>query len=162
MKFSRITKKVFATVVISLCFASISVAQDYSTGIGVRGGLSSGLTIKHFIGEKAAFEGILSSRWRGFGVTGLYEIHNQAFDEEGFKWYYGFGGHIGFYDGDYAGWGDAGTTYSVIGVDGILGLEYSFTEIPFNVSIDWKPAFNLYGHSGFWGDNGALSVRYIF
>ena len=33
-----------------------------------------------------------------------------------------------------------------------------------NISLDWKPAINLVGagDSFFWGDNGALSVRYIF
>jgi len=35
-------------------------------------------------------------------------------------------------------------------------------EVPFNISIDWKPAYNLWGYSGFWADGGALSIRYIF
>jgi hypothetical protein len=41
-------------------------------------------------------------------------------------------------------------------------LEYNFKEIPFNLSLDWKPALNLVGSSGFWGDGGAISIRYIF
>ena len=57
---------------------------------------------------------------------------------------------------------EGGSTYTVIGIDGIIGLEYSFTEIPINVSIDWKPVLNIIGYSGFWGDGGALSVRYMF
>jgi hypothetical protein len=50
----------------------------------------------------------------------------------------------------------------VVGLDGILGLEYSFVGIPINISVDWKPAFNFAGHSGFWADGGAISIRYIF
>jgi hypothetical protein len=157
-------KNTITTFMISLCFVTLSIAQDYNTGIGLRAGPFTGLTVKHFISEKAALEGLFASRWRGFEVTGLYEIHNRAFDLDRLKWYYGFGAHAGFYDGNYTHnrWGERGRQYNVFGLDGILGLEYSFTEIPFNVSIDWKPTFNFYGYSGFWGDGGAFSIRYIF
>lgn len=157
-------KKLIITSLIAFCIVSLSIAQDYRTGVGVRGGFESGLTVKHFTREKSAYEFILASRWRGFEVTGLYEVHNQAFDVERLKWFVGFGGHVGFWNGDYTYkyWGDPGTNYTVAGIDGILGLEYSFKEVPFNLSLDWKPAFNFIGYSGFWGDGGALSIRYIF
>jgi hypothetical protein len=155
-------KKIVITCLIVFCLVSISYAQDYTTGIGLRGGFSNGLTIKHFTGERSAFEVILASRWRGVEITGLYEIHNQAFDTERLNWYFGFGGHVGFWNGDYARWGEPNTSYTVIGIDGILGLEYNFTEIPINIGIDWKPAFNISGYTGFWADGGALSIRYIF
>lgn len=162
--FSTIMKKTIITSLIAFCFVSISFAQDYNTGIGVRAGFFNGLTVKHFISERAAIEGLLASRWRGLELTVLYELHGRAFDTDRLNYYYGFGGHIGFYDGDHTGgrWGDPGNRYNVIGIDGILGLEYNFREIPFNISIDWKPAFNIVGYSGFWGDGGALSIRYIF
>lgn len=144
-------------------FTTIAVnAQDYKTGIGLRAGWANGLTVKHFVNKKAAFEGLLSTRWRGFDVTGLYEIHNNAFDADGLYWYYGFGAHLGFWNGSDTPWGRYGNAYTVIGVDGILGIEYDFKEIPFNIGLDWKPAFNVSGYTGFWGDGGALSLRYIF
>ncbi len=155
-------KRIVITCLIVFCLVSISYAQDYNTGVGLRAGFYSGLTVKHFIGTKSAFEGILATRWRGFEITGLLEIHNQAFDAERLKWYFGFGGHIGFWNGDYAKWGTPGSKYTVLGIDGILGLEYSFTEIPVNISLDWKPTINIVGYSGFWADGGALSIRYIF
>jgi len=155
-------KRLLITLTLLVCVIAYSNAQDYKTGIGFRGGLYNGVTIKHFISEKAALEGLLSTRWSGFEITGLYEIHNRAFDVDRLNWYYGFGGHVGFYDGDRTSWGDAGKNYTVIGIDGILGLEYNFSEIPINLSLDWKPAFNLIGYSHFWGDGGALSIRYIF
>lgn len=157
-------KKIALTIFLSAFLLSFSHAQDYNTGIGVRGGYANGLTIKHFISSNTALEGILASRWKGFQLTGLYEIHNRAFNTERLNWYYGFGAHVGFWDGDDTNdyWGDPGKSYTVIGIDGIIGLEYNFSEIPFNLSVDWKPAFNLSGHSGFWGDGGALSFRYIF
>jgi hypothetical protein len=50
----------------------------------------------------------------------------------------------------------------IIGIDGILGLEYNFVEVPINLSIDWKPSFNIVNNHDFWADGGALSIRYIF
>ena len=55
-------------------------AQDYKTGLGLRGGTAWGLTVKHFVSEKNAFEGFLYAYQHGFNVTGLYEYHNKAFD----------------------------------------------------------------------------------
>ena len=157
-------KRIGLTILLAVCCFFVGNAQDYNTGIGLRAGFSNGLTIKHFISSTSALEGIISSRWRGIELTGLYEIHGRAFQTERLNWYAGFGAHVGFWDGRYTNkyWGNDGERYTVIGVDGILGLEYNFVEIPFNLSIDWKPAFNFFGYSGFWADGGALSIRYIF
>jgi len=156
-------KIILATFLIFTTTLFVNAQQSYSTGIGLRGGLASGVTVKHFISDKAALEGILSTRWRGTIITGLYEIQQIAFDTPGLYWYYGGGAHIGFW-GNYRShpWFDDNASYTVIGIDGILGLEYAFAEIPFNVSLDWKPAVNLTGYSGLWADGGAFSVRYIF
>lgn len=154
-------RKIVLTFIFVLS-VTLASAQEYNTGVGLRAGLSQGLTIKHFVSEKAAFEGLLSTRWRGFDITGLYEIHNRAFDVDRLNWYYGFGAHVGFWDGSNTSWGNTGTTYTVIGIDGILGIEYNFSEAPINIGLDWKPAINLTGYTGFWGDGGALSIRYIF
>ena len=156
-------KKLIFSCFLFLSILSITKAQDYSTAVGVRGGWAYGLTVKHFLTENAAIEGIFSSRWQGFNITGLYEIHANAFDVDGLAWYYGGGGHIGFWDGSKNDrWFDDDDNYTVIGIDGIVGLEYTISEIPINISLDWKPAFNIIGHSGFWGDGGALSVRWYF
>lgn len=154
-------KKIGITILITFLAFAYGHAQDYNTGIGLRGGFANGITIKHFVSEKAAVEGIIASRWRGVELTALYEIHGRAFNTSRLNWYAGFGGHVGFWDGNNTKWGDD-RAYTVVGIDGILGLEYNFVEIPFNLSIDWKPSFNLFGYSGFWADGGALSIRYIF
>lgn len=157
-------------VVTSLVLTGLfSFGQGYTTSLGVRlGGWENGLTVKHFLGEGTALEGIFASRWQGFNITGLYEIQSEIGEVDGLYWYIGGGGHIGFFDGAYYGgrWNKNynRSNYTVIGVDGILGLEYVIPDVPLNISLDWKPAINLVGHDGsiFWGDNGALSVRYIF
>ncbi len=141
---------------------SFSDAQDYNTGIGLRAGYTNGITIKHFVSSKTALEGIISSRWRGVQITGLYEYQSHFNNADRLNWFIGFGGHIGFWDGQHVKWGDSGTNYTVVGLDGILGMEYNFREVPINIGIDWKPSFNIFGYRGFWGDGGALSIRYIF
>ncbi len=155
-------KKLILSFTFLFFLSGVTLAQNYTTGIGLRGGFSNGLTVKHFVSANNALEGILSTRWGGFNVTGLYEIHNYPFAVQGLSWYYGFGAHIGFWDGNDVGWADDDGAYTVIGADGVIGLEYNFVEVPINLSLDWKPSLNLIGHSGFWGDGGALSIRYIF
>ncbi|MEJ2596385.1 MAG: hypothetical protein P8100_14950 [bacterium] len=78
------------------------------------------------------------------------------------KWYVGGGAHVGFYNGDHTEWGTPGAKYRVMGLDGILGLEYSFSSFPISLSLDWKPTLNIVGYRGIWADEFALAMRYIF
>ncbi len=135
-------------------------AQDYENSVGLRAGFSNGITLKHFFSTNDAVEGILTLRWGGFNITGLYERHQSAFKTNGMYFLYGAGAHIGFYDSNH--WLDNHDAVTIIGIDGIIGLEYVFKEIPFNLSLDWKPAINFAGYSGLWGDEIAVSFRYIF
>lgn len=151
---------------------------SYNTGIGIRfGGWESGLTVKHFIKSNAAIEGILSSGWyyRGTRITGLYEVQKSISGAPGLYWFYGVGGHVGFYserywykgdckDGryEYQGrWYNCDGTRATIGIDGIIGLEYHFNEIPFTIGLDLKPSIGLIGWGGRFGDS-AFTVRYAF
>lgn len=140
----------------AICLVAVIKAQDYNTGVGLRLGYYNGLTVKHFISPKSAVEGLLIFRWAGVAVTGLYEVHNQAFDVERLKWYFGGGAHVGFF-----GIGYGGGSGTFVGIDGIIGIEYKFEEVPINLGLDWKPAFD-FGYSHFFGDGAALSVRYVF
>ena len=180
---SRVNSNIFdmkrLIVVTLIAISSISFGQDYTNAIGFRGGFSQGLTFKHFISSTNAIEGILATRYHGYNLTGLYEIHaNGLFDVDGLNLYYGFGAHVGRWNSVYwsnSSWNngkkyytvDANGNvvyydYTVIGVDGIVGIEYNISEIPINISLDYKPAINLVGYQGLWLDNGAFSVRYYF
>ncbi|MBI4945418.1 MAG: hypothetical protein HY840_03345 [Bacteroidetes bacterium] len=153
-------------------------AQDYKTGIGFRGGWTSGITAKHFIKEGRAMEGIFSSGWgwRGFQITGLYEIHKAAFtkdDIKGLFWFYGGGAHFGGgYGYDY--WHQTGPYswngyyerrhYSTLGIDGIFGIEYRIPDLPVTIALDVKPFFEFSGYRNypfhFW--DSAFTIRYVF
>lgn len=143
----------------------------------MRGGWISGLTVKHFIKEGRAIEGIFSSGWgwRGWQITALYEIHKPAFqdDVDGMFWFYGAGAHFaGGYS--YKEWHQTGPwynqgywethSYSAFGIDGILGLEYKLSDIPFTVGVDIKPfiEFSNYRDAPFNFWDGAFTVRFVF
>ncbi len=160
-----INKMKKVALIITLFFAlNMAAKAQYKLGIGARLNYGYGLSIKYKMTPKKAFEGIVYSRWQGVNLTGLYEIHASAFQIPNWRWYYGAGGHIGFWknNGRKKGnpWFDDNGNYTVIGADGILGLEYTLREIPLNLSLDWKPALNLIGHQGVWLDDVAVSVRF--
>jgi hypothetical protein len=137
-----------------------SQAQDYRTALGLRLGSWAGVTAKHFLNPGAAIEGLLTSRWDGFVITGLYQFTGNAFSEPNLGWYLGGGAHVGFWSDKRRTWRNRGDSGSIFGVDFIVGLEYTFMQIPLNLALDWKPAVNLIGHHGFWGDEFALSIRF--
>jgi len=127
----------------------------------LRGGLYNGITYKNFITNSTAIEGILHTRWHGWELVGLMEHHNDIQDVDGLYWFYGYGAHIGFYDAKYTHWDTEGTS-TVIGIDGIIGVEYKIPRVPIAIGLDWKPYVNLIGYSHFFGDGGALFLRYTF
>ncbi|WP_194774930.1 hypothetical protein [Pararhodonellum marinum] len=154
-----------AFAILMMVFSNQTQAQDYNTGIGLRAGTGLGLTVKHFLNDQAALEGLLYTRWGGILITGLYEIHKDIPEVQGLRWFYGGGAHVGAWSASNRNrpWGgDYGQSYTVVGIDGIIGLDYKFADAPINLSLDWKPAFNIIGYSGIWGGDVALSIRYTF
>jgi hypothetical protein len=152
------------TLILIFLSTKIIVAQsDYRTAIGLRLNGGAGLTVRHFLKNDCSLEGILYTRWGGVNITGLYQISYPVFNEPGFNFYFGGGGHIGFWDRSATPWWNDdryNDTRMVIGIDGQLGIEYTFQNIPLNLSLDWKPAINLVGITNFWGSDVGLSVRY--
>ncbi len=155
-------KRIFLLIVFVAFLGSIVYSQDYRTSLGLRGGLPYGLTVKHFLSKTNALEGILASSWGGFVVTGLYENEHWTGQYPGLNWFWGFGAHAGFWDAGMNPNIDDTYTGSIIGADAIVGLEYTFDEIPLNLSLDLLPTFNLIGYTGWGGINGAISIRYVF
>ncbi|MFD2514587.1 hypothetical protein ACFSRY_11980 [Pontibacter locisalis] len=152
-------------LLLSVAVGAQAQSSGYTTGIGFRGGAASGLTIKHFIKSDAAIEGIISTsfKYRGTVITVLYEKHAQAFNAKGLQWYYGIGGHVGFYDGRYyyhRGHDHYDDDVFGVGIDGVLGLEYYIRDIPFTIGADIKPYINIPRGGGYW--DSALHVRYVF
>jgi len=155
-------KKILLLVAFALLLSSVSFGQDYRTSLGLRLGYPYGLTVKQFLSKTNALEGILASSWGGFVVTGLYENEHWTGQYPGLNWFWGVGAHAGFWDAIDHPNIDDDHIGSIIGADFIIGLEYTFDELPVNLSIDLLPTFNLIGYTGWGGLNGAISARYVF
>jgi hypothetical protein len=136
-----------------------------SNAVGLRAGPGSGITFQHKLSNKTGVELIAATRYAGLSLTGLYEIHAQAFDVKNLNWYYGGGAHLGWYGRWPTGIYDRGRYYTgqgILGLDGIVGMEYIIQEIPIMFSLDWKPSFHLIGPFPLVFDEVAVSVRYTF
>lgn len=151
-------KYVFLLAITLTGFAINTSAQNdvtgpaYRLGLGVRLSnssptLNNSITGKYFVTDRSAVEGIISFGSR-FGLGALLEIHKPT-NIEGLKWFYGAGGYVGFESGD---------TY--LGPTGILGIDYKFTNVPINLSLDWKPELDIIPDINFVPDAFALSVRF--
>ena len=157
-------------IIIALAFSLIALyggmayAQTYKTAIGFRGGPYSGVTVKHFIGENKAVEGILANKFKGISIIGILEFQKPT-TTENLYWYWGYGGHVGLYN-RYRYYDASSSHYSsgdftTIGIDGILGLEYQFKDIPLELSVDFKPYIDFI-YPEFKIFDGAVSARYYF
>lgn len=150
-------------ILIFLIISSLLFSKDYSTGIGARGGFSLGVTAKHFISDDTALEAVLSSRWRGIQIDGLWEKHNWDFNVDELSWYYGGGVYIAFFDdSNEHPWREDQDVDGLLGLNGLAGMEYAFPKYPFCISVDWKPYLNFIGGLRFIGDEFSLSIRYTF
>lgn len=164
-------KKIFIPALLILV-CTFAEAQSYNTGIGLRlGGVTNGITFKHFVNSNSAFEGLLGFGHKSFLITGLYERHIPISNAPGLQWFYGGGAHLGFfgYDGHYHTYKDHGHYYVVeegdntvaLGLDFILGLDYKFNNAPINIGLDLKPFIDF--HDGVYGYfDGAFSFRFVF
>jgi hypothetical protein len=139
-----------------------SSSQSYTTALGIKF-YPGAVSLKHFISDKNAIEGLGYFWERGFRITGLYEIHFDINGAPGLKWYVGPGAHVGFYNTKYRGLNGGS---SQVGIDGVLGLDYKFRDAPINLSLDWQPSFEFGGndapYSGFAGNWGGFAIRYTF
>ncbi len=155
-------RKVVVLFAILFCTVSVfgqsktSNSSSYTTALGVKVWDGGGISLKHFFNGSNNAGELIGYFWnRGMRITGLYEIHGNFADAAGLKWYIGPGAHVGFYNTKY---GDG----SVIGIDGVLGLDYKFKGAPINMSLDWQPSFEFGDGRGFVGSWGGLGIRYTF
>jgi len=154
--------KAYKILFVLLFISTYAQGQNYEKAIGLRLGLYNGLSYKQFITAQTALEGIVETRWHGWEITGLMEFHNELDQNGELTWFYGYGAHLGFYNSVYTNWDGTNEDYLVIGIDGIIGIEYQFDNIPLAISLDWKPYINILGYSRFYGDGGGLTLKYIF
>ena len=157
-------KKIIFVSLLTTAIAFTASSQSYKTAVGVRLSSSAAIvnnsiSLKHFLNERSAIEALFS-----FGdpiaLAALYEVH-KPFSTEGLQWFYGGGGYIGFVKT----WNPAknqNETDVNFGAQGVIGLDYKFTNIPLNLSLDWKPELNLISDINFEPAAIGFTVRFTF
>lgn len=155
-------KKLGLIGVLVFCLSGLAIGQQYKTAIGIKGGFPyyGSLDVKHFFGE-AAGEFRLGGGRYDFFVQGLYERNYGL--QEGLDWYWGVGGHLGFWNyGNNKGYYHNNKYYNsgaYGGIDAVLGLEYTFADFPLNLAVDAGPAINIFPFvRGYFG--AAIAARF--
>lgn len=127
-------------------------SQEYMQALGVRGGITSGLTYKKFLNQMKSMEAILSFKNRGMQVTALRQLHELTLFEFSDKFYFmkGYGIHGGYYYKEpsaflkFKYFDTENRIFSpIFGLDGYLGLEYRFDNVPLVIGLDYKPFFEF-------------------
>lgn len=150
---------------------TLSAQAPYKNAVGIRTGYygNYGIDGKFFVGEKAALEVVATTRgyyedyysYRYNEIGALYQIQKPFklpdSNIEGFSWYYGGGGFLGFYSESYI--------RKTISIAGIIGLEYTLPKTPLTFSLDWMPRYfvssNAYW-SSFASNSGGVRIAYYF
>ena len=167
--------KRYLIILLVLCSTAVSYSQyrpNYSWAIGFRAGTSgatSGLTLKGFLTESVALDGIIGY-WHGsLATTLLVEKHVPITKLRGLYLYAGGGAHFTGKSG-YNKWyivQQRGYSYanggSGYGVDGVIGLEFKIPVAPVAISLDFKPMVEVGSGGGFAaGLDTGLSVKLAF
>lgn len=147
----------YLIVLIALFSFSLKLsAQDYERAFGIRGGLSSGFEYRVFIDDHLSYKALLSTRDRGIQIVGMKEFHEYGlFDfSDNLSLVYGFGVHVGYERWDkyheyssYRSWENK--TAPIAGLDGLIGVEYNFLEVPLSLGFEAKPFFDMFGRTFF-------------
>jgi len=156
-------KKIIIAIVAVFAMSTAASAQIQDLGVRIGGGQGYGA-------ELSAMWGLGGNRletdlgwnsgdyYTGFSLTGIYQWTGEI--GSGFGWYAGVGARLAYWNWD-AGYGDSDSDIA-LAIAGQAGVEYNFDAIPFQISLDIRPAFYLIPDTDFhWGDI-ALGIRYRF
>lgn len=155
--------KIKLVVIAILCIATnYANAQSYSTAIGVKGGYSfysgGGLNIKHDFGGLYG-DFTLGGGRNYFSFSAIAEKQNEL--SGGLEWYLGIGGYINSWRNGYTYYHKDkfyNDTWN-FGALGVIGIEYTFNELPINIGIDAGPAVSIVPYFGV-GFGGSGFIRF--
>lgn len=143
---------------------SLETHAQYRASIGVRLGVTNGISYKAFVKPRQAVEVMATTSWNGIKVSGFWLWHTDfteplQINTGVFDGYFSLGTHYGQYGAEsplYEGNGG--------GLDAGMGFEYRFDHIPFSLGIDYHFIGDIPFQGGppiLTGDLG-LNLRYLF
>ena len=151
-------KKLLVIALSMLVFAVAASAQ--SKAIGARLGGDAEFAYQQWAGKNfiEADLGLALGSYGGLRVTGIYDFIVAS--PGNVNVYIGPGAQVGLYN--YAAKsGDTAANHLGVGIGCQVGVEYQFGGAPLNLSVDWRPMWNLLGNRGTWS-SAALGIRYRF
>ena len=147
-----VCKILFIMSIIAICFNN-SIAQNKGTGLGIIIGEPTGLSAKLWKSNTTAYDAGLA--W-SFGNKGNIHLHAdhlwhnfKMFSNQRLPLYYGLGVRANLGDD------------TRIGVRGVLGVNYFFTDIPIDAFLEIVPIFDVIPGTGF-SLNAGIGLRYFF
>jgi hypothetical protein len=144
-----------AVFTLIILFASASYSQIYEKQVGLRLGVTSGISGKVIKNDRTAIEGLFGFRDGGLQLAVLLESYHPIIKTNTTHWmmYFGGGGHIGYVDGynRVRRWSNTSGYYyeeqriagPVIGIDGVIGTDYTFNKVPITLTLEFKPFLEL-------------------
>ncbi len=150
-------RKIYLAFVILTCSLVCNTQlKAQEIGAGIRLSSQAGFTGKFFLDQQQAIEAQLNFNGYGYDLVGLYEYHMELSAPE-WRWYFGGGAHLGT-------WNHAGVNATLIGIDGIIGIEYLIQSVPIGISVDFKPAFDFSNYADNFIAHNTIGIagRYYF
>ena len=148
-------------LVVLVAVVALSFAGNAQNAIGVRGAFGNGtaaeLSYQKGLGSANRLEFDLGwhnyEKWGSYiNLTGIYQWCFNI--TGGLNWYVGVGANAGLFTGN------VDSSFG-LGVDAQIGIEYKF-DIPLQISLDFRPQWDLLGAASGFGYGAALSLRYCF
>lgn len=156
---------------LSLIFVLVIVmhsayGQQYNTALGIKADYSSvnlgfaELSVKHFFTQQDAIEINAGAGQRFFWLQAAY-LRSQPMIK-GIDWYYGGGIDGGYWSRSNGGRAEVARQQGFwIGLNGTVGIEYTFDVVPINLALDAGPTFRIVPDLKLgWG--ASLAFRYAF
>ncbi len=160
-------KRSLSVLFFAIIFSFAANAQPYQTAVGARLAYFSGISIKHFVAEKAAIECIMGMRWGGGVLVGLIEFEPEIPGASGLYFIFGGGVHLGYYqkikyyDGHGVSYRSNERVFSP-GIDATIGAEYKFGKLPLSLSFDFRPFLDFVDGTPPSYVDGGFTLRYTF
>ena len=149
-------KKLIVIVALMLGVAVVASAQPRA--LGIRAGWGGELSYQHSLGGENFLEADLGWWASGISVAAAYDISIAPLGP--FNFYAGPAAQVFTYS--YLNAEQHNAMGLNLGVGAQIGLEYIFDQIPFQISVDWRPMVTLLNGVGFGWNSAALGLRYAF
>ncbi len=118
------------------------------------------ISVKHYTYRGDAIEFLLSKHELGTRLTTLLELCPKLNKSGSIRGILGVGGHIGIWDD-----GVKKNSYiknPIVGLDGIVGIEYKIPKAPIAFQLDYQPGIDLIGNSDTHRNWGGLTIKFCW